>query len=232
MSMDNVPRCQHIKVNGTQCGCPALRRNRLCFFHKRFHERRINISAKSQRRYAIFDMPVLEDANSIQVSLMQIMRLMASGQMDTKIAGLMLYALQTASANLRHTMFEPVDVKDVVIDRNTVDRTCIDGSQWCEDDFMTEEEAEEASGEAEAEAEAEEQERKQMEADARSWRLLRDGPAKGEVDEKDRSAEGVARGVAAVRERLRQYAAGHPGAAGNVGGGQAIKEAGLALPGG
>jgi hypothetical protein len=71
MSMDNVPRCQHIKVNGIQCGCPALRRNRLCFFHKRFHEQRINISAKRQRRYAILDMPVLEDANSIQVSLMQ-----------------------------------------------------------------------------------------------------------------------------------------------------------------
>ena len=123
MSMDNVPRCQHIKVNGIQCGCPALKRNRLCYFHKRFHERRINISAKRQRRYAIFDMPVLEDANSIQVSLMQIMRLMASGQMDTKIASLMLYALQTASANLRNTRFEPLDVKDMVIDRNTVDQT-------------------------------------------------------------------------------------------------------------
>jgi hypothetical protein len=142
---------------------------------------------------------------------------MASGQMDTKIAGLMLYALQPASVNLRHTRFEPLDLKDVVIDRNTVDQTCIRGKQWCEDDFMTEEEEEEASAEAEAEAEAGEQEHKQMEADARSWRMLRDGATDLQFDEKDFSAEGVERGLAVVRERLRQYAAGHPeSAAGNV----------------
>ena len=38
-------RCQHIKVNGVQCGSPALRRNRFCFFHKRFHDERIRLSA-------------------------------------------------------------------------------------------------------------------------------------------------------------------------------------------
>ena len=39
--MANYPdRCQHIKVNGTQCGSPALRRNRFCFFHKRFQDQR------------------------------------------------------------------------------------------------------------------------------------------------------------------------------------------------
>src|SRR4030081_2902990 len=156
MSMDNVPRCQHIKVNGTQCGCPSLKRNRLCFFHKRFEEERVKLNT-DRRRNAVLYMPVLEDANSIQVSLMQIMRLMSSGQMDTKIASLMLYALQTASANLRNTRFEPLDVKDMVIDRNTVDQTCIRGKQWCEEDFMTEDEEEEASAEAEAEAEAGEQ---------------------------------------------------------------------------
>jgi hypothetical protein len=33
--MSSYPnRCQHIKINGTQCGSPALRRNRFCFFHK------------------------------------------------------------------------------------------------------------------------------------------------------------------------------------------------------
>jgi hypothetical protein len=33
MSLEDVPRCQHVKVNGTQCGSPALRRRRHCYFH-------------------------------------------------------------------------------------------------------------------------------------------------------------------------------------------------------
>src|SRR3979490_2409347 len=100
-------RGQHIKVNGTQCGCPALRRNKLCYFHKRHHEERIELNADrakaARRRSATIELPVLEAANSIQVSLMQIMRLVAAGRIELKAAGLLLYALQTASANLSRT---------------------------------------------------------------------------------------------------------------------------------
>ena len=74
----NVPRCQHLKVNGTQCGSPALTRNRFCFFHKRFQDQRVTISTTRRRARASFDLPVLEDANAIQVSLMQTMRLLVS----------------------------------------------------------------------------------------------------------------------------------------------------------
>jgi hypothetical protein len=144
----HVPRCQHIKVNGTQCGCPALRDNRFCFFHKQFQAQRITIGAAKRRQRARFDLPVLEDANAIQVALMQVMRKLASGEMDAKIAALMLYALQTASVNLRHTRFEPIEVKDVVIDRDTVDMTRIGGRQWCKEDFEPELTAEEAAAQA------------------------------------------------------------------------------------
>jgi hypothetical protein len=149
----NVPRCQHLKVNGTQCGSPALTRNRFCFFHNRFQDQRVTISATRRRARATFDLPVLEDANAIQVSLMQTMRLLVSGQIDPKIAGLLLYALQTASVNLRQTRFEPSDVKDIVIDRNTIDQTRIGSDQWCEEDFE-EESTEEDSAEQEAAEEA------------------------------------------------------------------------------
>ena len=87
-------RCQHIKVNGTQCGSPALRRNRFCYFHKRHHLERIALaadrvkSAGRSRCRAAIDLPVLEDANSIQISLMQIMRLIIAGNIDGKTAGL------------------------------------------------------------------------------------------------------------------------------------------------
>ena len=146
-------RCQHVKVNGTQCGCPALRRNQLCYFHKRHHDERVQLNLdrlkddrtkdarlKAPRRRPIsIDLPVLEDANSIQVSLMQIMRLIITGQLDAKTAGLLLYALQTASANLGRTSFEP-NRHCVVLDLNTVDETGLGEPVWTDSDFDEEDE--------------------------------------------------------------------------------------------
>ena len=60
---------------------PSLRRNRLCFFHKCFQDDRIHLS-RSRHAKAAFVLPVLEDANSIQVALMQVMRLAASQQIE------------------------------------------------------------------------------------------------------------------------------------------------------
>jgi hypothetical protein len=134
MGLENVNRCQHVKVNGTQCGSPALRRRRLCFFHVRCQEQRARIMG-SQFGQARFMVPLLEDANSVQMALMQVMQLLGTGQMEHKTAALMFYALQTASCNLRNTEFEAEDVTDVVIDRGDVDRTCMGGPQWLEEDF-------------------------------------------------------------------------------------------------
>ncbi len=150
MGLENVNRCQHVKVNGTQCGSPALRRRRLCFFHVRCQEQRARIMG-SQFGQARFVAPLLEDANSVQMALMQVMQLLGTGQMEHKTAALMLYALQTASCNLRNTEFEARDATDVVIDRGDVHRTCMGGPQWFEEDF--DDEADEVEDE-----EAEEQE--------------------------------------------------------------------------
>jgi len=136
----NIPRCQHIKINGTQCGSPALRRNKFCFFHKKWRETRIALNANRARRArAALELPVLEDANSIQISLMQVMRLIVSGQIDPKTAGLLLYALQTASSNLGRTSFEPRPMQ-VVIDPKCVDQSCLGENLWENEDFDDEEE--------------------------------------------------------------------------------------------
>jgi hypothetical protein len=156
MGLENVPRCQHVKVNGTQCGSPALRHRRYCFFHDqtRREQAKIAASASAQRK---FDFPLLEDANSVQVALMKVIQMLASGSIDHKTAGLLLYALQTASANLRNADFEVDDVSDIVIDRDTVNATSINGPQWFEEDFDDEtgddtesEDAEEDEAECEA----------------------------------------------------------------------------------
>jgi hypothetical protein len=100
----------HIMVDGAHCGSPAMRHNRFCYHHKRQHEQRIALSAERARnsRTLAFTLPVLEDANSIQVSLTQIMRLLADGQIERKTASLMLYALQIATTNLHDTSLENV----------------------------------------------------------------------------------------------------------------------------
>jgi hypothetical protein len=133
---NSIPRCEHIKTNGTQCGSPALRRKRFCYFHKRWRDTRVVLNANRARRSrAVIDMPVLEDANSVQISLMQIMRLILSGQVDPRTAGLLLYALQTASSNLRRTNFEPYQTH-VVIDPSTVDQTVLGEDPWRREDFL------------------------------------------------------------------------------------------------
>ena len=150
----SIPRCQHIKVNGTQCGSPALHRRRFCFFHHQWRQERISIGAKRARQGRAFDLPVLEDANAIQITLMQIMRLILRGQIDPKSAGLLLYALQTASVNLRNTQFEPRPQTPVVLDPRDVPATPLDEDQWDPDDFEEEEELEEQDTEDDGEEEA------------------------------------------------------------------------------
>jgi hypothetical protein len=141
--MQSFPnRCQHLKINGTQCGSPALRRNRFCFFHKRFQDEQIKLSADRARRgVATFVLPVLEDANSIQIALMQVMRLLVSQQIDHKTASLLLYALQTASTNLRMTTFTPL-TNDVILDPRDAANTPLDSHIWEDEDYEEEEEEE------------------------------------------------------------------------------------------
>ena len=128
------------------------------------------------------DLPVLEDANSVQMALMQVMQGLVTHTIDHKTAGLLLYGLQSAAVNVRNTKFEAYKATDVVIDRDTVHLTAINGPQWFEEDFDEEEESEEEDGaevdeaedeegseeEDEAEVAAEEVETKKQEVDAKA----------------------------------------------------------------
>ncbi len=148
MALGNVPRCQHIKMNGMQCGSPALNRRRQCFFHERAREQHNRI-VKDQFKQARFVLPLLEDANAVQMALMQVMQLLAWGEMDHKMAGLLLYGLQTASSNLTYVDFEPDEPTDVVIIREDVQLTDIGGPQWDPEEFESDEDEEEEEEEEE-----------------------------------------------------------------------------------
>jgi hypothetical protein len=123
-----VRRCQHIKVNGTQCGSPSLRDGKLCYYHIRYHWPELEaLPNNNEWRKTL---PTLEDANSIQVSLAHVIERLIMQEIDHKTAALMLYALQTASMNLARTSLEPAMPTHVVIDRESVANRPIGATAW------------------------------------------------------------------------------------------------------
>jgi hypothetical protein len=124
----SIRRCQHIKVNGTQCGSPALRAEKYCYFHAICHRKgKDAILYLNELETAM--LPTLEDANSIQLGLAGVIRQLVNREINPKMAALLLYALQTASANLKYTSFEPEPTR-VVIDRECVARRPIGATAW------------------------------------------------------------------------------------------------------
>jgi hypothetical protein len=124
---NHITRCQHLKVNGTQCGSPSLRAAKYCYFHIRYHWPELREIENNGEWH--FSMPTLEDANSIQVTLSKIMERLLLAEIDPKIAGLLLYALQTASMNLKRTSLEP-EPTHVIIDRESVAHRPLGTSAW------------------------------------------------------------------------------------------------------
>jgi hypothetical protein len=152
-----ILRCEHIKVNGVQCGSPAQKRSRFCFFHKRWHEVRIPIGQKPTEKAKVsFHLPVLEDANSIQMAIMQVMQLVLKDDIDPKSAGLLFYGLQTASSNLRKLETEPWPTK-VVVDPSGVYNKSIGEDAWGANDFPELPEPEEVEEDTEEEDDDEEE---------------------------------------------------------------------------
>lgn len=116
-----LPRqCEHIKANGVFCGSPALRGRNYCYFHLTHIGRRLRAEraqahlVSKANAYGLdpdalalaaevpLDLPPLEDANSVQIALMQVMDAILHNRIDSKRAGLLLYGLQIASSNLRN----------------------------------------------------------------------------------------------------------------------------------
>lgn len=79
---------------------------------------------------------------------MQLMRLIATKQIDTKSSALLLYALQTAAANVRNLTFEPRHIHNVVLSPDNLRTSRLGQPEvWSDADCRNqpEEEAEEAA---------------------------------------------------------------------------------------
>src|SRR5215471_18707772 len=145
-----VPRCHHIKTNGTQCNSPALRNERLCYFHNKWRPEFLWLNQpKNHQNTGSIILPVLEDASSIQSAIGQVMSLVLQDVIDSKKAGLLLYALQTATSNLGRMLSERH--QDMYCDPEVTARTPLRDwtfAPW-ELEIMEKAAAEEAAREAE-----------------------------------------------------------------------------------
>jgi hypothetical protein len=123
-----IRRCQHIKVNGVQCGSPAKRDELHCFFHDQCRRisRQINLKPSEP---GLITLPTLEDANSIQLALAELMRLVVTQQIEHRTASLPLRILRTASSNLKLLSLEPKP-SHVVIDPNCVENRPLGATAW------------------------------------------------------------------------------------------------------
>jgi len=139
MSVYNVPipRCTRTNAKPTHCRPPA--RRRFCYFHKNAQGQHIALSRKLPAKDGTLTLPVLEDANSVRMSFVPLTQLLG-GQLDPKITGLFLYALPTASLNLRPAEIEPASKQRAVTDPSTVSHISVREDPSRPDDLDDEDE--------------------------------------------------------------------------------------------
>ncbi len=99
-------QCRHIFTDGHRCGSPALRGaegpESFCYYHHN-SRRPIQHEPTRKRRQSRFTLPnpcELSDRSGIQASIGEVLRRIASNEIDPRRAGLLLYGLQIASLNL------------------------------------------------------------------------------------------------------------------------------------
>src|SRR5271157_555966 len=113
----SLQHCHHVKVDGAYCQVPPLNGRNYCQFHLESLGRRMRMArARARREPYLLVLPILEDLNSVEVARQQVMDAMASGQLDPKVAGRLLYGLQGISTDLRSAKPPRLGVYDPAID--------------------------------------------------------------------------------------------------------------------
>ena len=101
-------QCRHIFTDGHRCGSACLRHEEFCYYHHTTRRPAENPRQRRSRRSS-FDLPNPENRSAIQCGIGEVLRRIASNDVDPRRAGLLLYGLQIASLNLPRT---PVAARD------------------------------------------------------------------------------------------------------------------------
>ena len=123
--------CQFVKTGGSLCQSPALTANDFCYHHQRDRLRQRNLQQARKLKAASslpatmddvnarilesLQIPAFDDAASIQVALSIVVQALVSNHISLRRAGLILYALHTAAANLKSVRAELQAAKGMVL---------------------------------------------------------------------------------------------------------------------
>ena len=105
-------RCQHVKTNGLRCGSPALRDEIYCYFHSNWRTQPDRRPFRPDPNAMVWELPILEDADGIQMALQLILNSVLANRMDLKRANLLLYGLQTAASNVKRLELDSYKVRN------------------------------------------------------------------------------------------------------------------------
>ncbi len=88
-------RCLYRRVDGRQCGAPALLEHRFCELHQTWWEAQLHelcgLGGSNEEEPG--------DETAVEGAFTELVRLMLTDQIDDARAGVLLYALQTAAAS-------------------------------------------------------------------------------------------------------------------------------------
>ncbi|MGH9524668.1 MAG: hypothetical protein ACRD3E_19265, partial [Terriglobales bacterium] len=96
-----------IKANGVRCGSPAMREYLYCSFPQLWRAQADYQPFRPDPNAFLYKLPLLEDANGVQLAIQQVLDAVLAGRLERKCAQTLLYGLQTASANARIISFDP-----------------------------------------------------------------------------------------------------------------------------
>src|SRR5664279_6103857 len=100
--MTQYETCRHVKEDGAYCGSPALRERKYCYYHLMQRASRLR-RARALRDNVPYRLEIhsLDNLYAIRDAISDIAQALAAGQLDSRTAGKLLYAIQQASTTNR-----------------------------------------------------------------------------------------------------------------------------------
>jgi hypothetical protein len=92
-----------LREDGTVCKSPKMKNDIYCYAHYQMRK------ARAENLL----LPALTDANAIQMAVMLVQRALIDDEISEKKAGLLLYSIQIAAANVNKTTFGQADAEMV-----------------------------------------------------------------------------------------------------------------------
>ena len=122
-SSKTVARCRHVNTAGVQCGSPAVTKTRLCYYHHQGRSTSSDYYAEAPYCIIEEDLPLFEDAHSIQIAIRRVASLLIENKIEHKTAGLLLYSMQLALMNLKQFQGEKPQPAQIVVDPEALEET-------------------------------------------------------------------------------------------------------------